>query len=473
MDLPSAYKRAVPRRAAERPVSGPSSADNLPSGEAWARSVLIAPLPRVEAELAERWPAIAGAPAAVRVTDLVDLRRGYWRTQVGTRIAPAHPAAVERGTRMHRTLGEILGPSAALEVQIARAGVVGQIDALLDVPIELKTTSQALPAEELLERRPEAVAQLVAYCALSERARGWLALVAGPDAGPFAVSVGEFEVGNPADRLRALAHEADRLRYALGEGSPASLPACRWYDHGCEFQRDGLCDCSGKEEEERSPIISGIAPGRTVEPTRAQWETAWNRSPVAPAPLVSSFRDLVYPRLAYMEATRGRAEGYPWAPTSELRRRLREVLEAGPVGEVARLLPRTEQAPDLIESWQGEPMLVRTTHAFVRPTPEEIARSAPQHALELGFRCAAVGIPNGRLVLGWERAPAGQIPFRVLRYHFEPLGTFSRMWRERILALEATRRDGRFERLAACPAWRARSCPYQPECGCPGGLTSR
>ncbi|MCW6167836.1 MAG: hypothetical protein LVQ64_05250, partial [Thermoplasmatales archaeon] len=234
-----------------------------------------------------------------------------------------------------------------------------------------------------------------------------------------------------------------------------------------------LCDCSGKEEEERSPIISGIAPGRTVEPTRAEWEAAWNRSPAAPAPLVSSFRDLVYPRLAYMEATRGRAERYPRGPTSELRRRLREVLEAGPVGEVARLLPRTEQAPDLIESWQGEPMLVRTTHAFARPTPEEIARSAPQHALELGFRCAAVGIPNGRLVLGWERAPAGQIPFRVLRYHFEPLGTFSRMWRERVLALEATRRDGRFERLAACPAWRARSCPYQPECGCPGGLTSR
>ena len=220
-------------------------------------------------------------------------------------------------------------------------------------------------------------------------------------------------------------------------------------------------------------MLAGLAPARAVEPTRAIWEKAWNRLLPAPVPPIASFRDLVYPRLAYMEATRGPAETRPWAPASDLRRRLLGALEAGPVGEVARLLPRTDQAPDLVDSWQGEPMLVRTTNARTRPSPEEMARSSPQYALELGFRCAAVGAPYGRLVLGWERAPAGEIPFQVVRYHFDPLGTFSRLWRHRIGALLETRRDGRFERLTACPAWRARSCPYQPECACPTDLASR
>ncbi len=433
----------------------------------------LAPLPSAQAELARRWPAIAHAPLPLRVTDVIDLRRGFWRWQVGSRVSAARLPTVERGTRLHRALGGILGPSAALEVQIHRDGIVGQIDALTDVPIELKTTSQSVPAEELLDRRPDAVAQLVAYCALADRSRGWLGLVAGTDAGPLEVSVGEFRVEGPSDRRQVLVHEAGRLRRALTANSPASLPACRWFGRGCEFQQERLCDCTGGEVEERTPVIAGVPPARSVEAIATEWKRAWNGPRTTESTSISSFHELVYPRLAYMEATRGSTEGPPRAPMSGLRRRLSAVLAAGPVGEVTKLLPQAVQAPDLIDGWQGEPVLLRTTHSFTRPTPEEIGRSAPQHALELGFRCAAVGVPNGRLVLGWERAPGNEIPFQVLHYRFEPLGTFSRMWRERARALEETRRDGRFDRLAACPAWRARSCPYQPGCGCPGSRVSR
>ena len=110
---------------------------------------------------------------SVAVTDLLALRRAFWRLS-----APPVPVSADRQERMeigrawHRRIGVVLAGAGALEVRVRREGLVGRIDALTDRPIEVKTSTMAVGADHLVEERPEYLEQLGMYCALVDGARG-------------------------------------------------------------------------------------------------------------------------------------------------------------------------------------------------------------------------------------------------------------------------------------------------------------
>ena len=438
---------------------------------AWRSAVAVREDSALATELRHRWDAVVPRPS-VSVTDLIAPRRAFWRARVGpVPPTPERQARLDAGRRVHRVLERLLAREAALEVRVRREGIVGRIDALTDRPIEFKTTTTAPPTDQLVEERPEYIEQLALYCALADRPVGRLIAVA--------------QEGSPADRMRTwdvrfrdpggLSQEMRRrgevLRAAIVSGQPSQLPRCRWFDRGCEYRAIGACDCSGTESGEVSDLglqraeVTGRADVDQLLGARLAEEL---RS--APVSRFARFRDLVYPRRTFYERTRpveetGSGEG-PSAPLSTPYEHLLEAIESGPVGEVARLPTLSDEPEEEVPALRGVPYLARTSRSFVQPRAEEMLARTPQYALELGFRCASTGTRVGRVILAHEKSSDPDEQLKVFEFRFDPITTFSRLWRSRASQLESALASGSPGDLPACPAWMFASCAYREVCGC-------
>ncbi|MGI0067491.1 MAG: hypothetical protein ACREB9_03590 [Thermoplasmata archaeon] len=443
----------------------------------WAGAIAAQEAPLETAELGQRWAALP-TERAMRVTDLDDPRAAYWRLRFHVEPSARSTAFLDRGLRLHAALGEILDGAAIQEVSVRRDGVVGRIDAMGEFPLELKTSGRAVAAEALLDERPEAVAQLVTYCALTERPRGMLVWVGGPEGSPLDVAVAEFEVPDLAAARECIRALQARLRDAVRRGSTAGLPACRWREAHCPFRAAGVCDCTGGEPPVDHPILRGIAPGARRADLEVRYRERYHALGASDEGRIRSFDALIYPREAYFQRTR-RPRSAPTLVTPgpglapDTFERLTAALESGPLGEVRRALPRADSAPDTIPVWRDLPYVVRRLRYAPRADPTELLVRFPQYFLQLGLYGVALGAAEGWLVLGWDDDGASAPPVRVYRCQLLGRGAFSRYWRDVARSLDRTAIDGEFERLVACPAWKARRCPYQPSCGCPIGPDSR
>ncbi len=438
--------------------------------EEWSSAVRVEEDAELERELASRLRTASGA-RAISNTDLTNLRVAYWRRRVPLAKPPEVQARLDAGARWHLWLGAQLGPGTALEVRVRREGIIGQIDALTDVPIELKTTSGPVSIEELPRSRPDYVEQLGMYCGLLGRSAGRLSVLVTRGDELLDARVADLTFRDPTALWAETQRRAGLLRAAWEGERPDGLPRCPWFDRGCEFQREGVCGCTGGEAAGPSPILQGLE--RIVEDREAgaRWRAAAEiRGEPAP-PVVERFRDLLYPRRAFFERTRpptlGEAPDRPFAGSDPARNRVAEALESGPPGELARRAPRTEEPEEAILVYRGLPYLLRAWRTRTLPSAEEIRVRQPQYGIELGFRCAALGESTARLFLAGQPEGSGPVPLRVFTYTFEPITRFSRLWRERARDLARSLQDADPSRLTACPSWMARDCRFQPECGCP------
>ncbi len=427
--------------------------------------------PRDSGELAARLP-LSGEPKALSVSDLLASRRAFWRRTVGPPpIPPERAERLESGRLWHRRLGDAVAGDGPLEVRLRRGGLSARIDLLADVPVEIKTGERGLPVD-LLHARPEYVEQVAIYCGLVGRSAGRLVHLVPPTEGAASVVAVEIGFHDLAAIEEETAQRESALRAALTSERPEHLPRCRWFAAGCEFRSAGVCDCRGDEPEAPGTIadeVTGVVARPAIE---ERWSAALRALPPEPPPPVARYRDLVYPRRAYFERTRGRpapSEPAParLGPPSDLYERLLTALERGPAGEVHRL-PGGPGAPEEeILAWQGTPCLVRTSRARSRLSTREVHLRVPQYGVELGFRCAASGTERATVVVAYERAEAGRPAVQVLRYEFgEGVRAFARLWKDRTAALEEAVRDGRPSSLPPCPAWMVEACPYRDVCGC-------
>ena len=437
---------------------------------AWAAAVQV----HEEPELARELWARLGPDAAVRsvgVTDLLALRRAYWRV-VGPPVAVPEERRVrmERGRFLHRTLGRILAREAALEVRVRHEGLVGRIDVLTDRPIEVKTTAHIVEAETLLSERPEYVEQLGMYCALVGIPNGRvLSLTVREDGSVGGVRAAEVRFRDIDAIREEMRRRAALLRECWASRTPDRLPRCPWFDRGCEFRAGPTCDCTGAEASASSPIlaeVASIAPAADFADRVARGFD--EQDPADRPPSIARFRDLIYPRRAYFERTRPlpAARAPAPLPASEVYARLVEAVEGGPVGEVARLPELAPEPEEEVPAFRGAPYLLRTSRARRPPPAAELVARAPQYALELGFRCAATGRTQARAVVAYERVERESDALRVFRFDFDPITIFSRLWREREALFREALERGTPERLPPCPAWMADDCPYRSECGC-------
>ncbi len=414
----------------------------------------------------------AGSPRSVSVTDLLAPRRAYWRLR-----GPPIPVSVEReqrlegGRRLHRTLGVLFASQGALEVHVRRGSLHGRVDVLTDRPVEVKTTGTPLPAEDLRRARPEHVDQLGMYCALLDAPRGRLVYLRLGRERVEEVAVYDLEF-DALEPIRAeMGHRADDFRRALAEGRPRALPRCPWFGRGCEYQTAGACDCDGTEPAP-GPVSVDRAARPVPRPGLAEsLATAVARipSPGGP-PVVERFRDLLYPRRAFFRRTvppsAAPAPPVPSGEAPDLYLRLTDAVEGGAVGEVSRLVTRSDEPDEEVGGLFGAPYLVRTSRLRRRvPADEWIARS-PQYALELGLRCVATGMSRSRLVVGYEAPGRETDRVQVVELHFEPSSVFSRVWRARARLLSQAMESGDPGRLPACPGWMFAGCDYREVCGC-------
>lgn len=436
----------------------------------WRPSVTVSEDPALEPELAARLPA-HGSRRSIAVTELVAPRQAYWRA-----IAPV-PRTVEReerldlGRTVHRLLGGALKDEGRLEVRVRREGTVGRIDLLADVPVEVKTSTTPVAAEELVTARPDQVEQLAMYVALAGGSIGRLVTLEVDGGEIRGVRALDVRFGEIDSVRREMLERANDLWGAWADRSPGALARCRWFDRGCEFHDAGVCGCTGSEPPPSGVVaeeVAAVAP----RPDVAERIAARIRDAARPAgpPRVGRIRELVYPRRAYFERTAPLAPAPPRArdplAPADLYERVRAAIESGPVGDVVRLPPLAQELEEEVAGFRGAPYLVRTSRAKDRASPASLMEAQPQYAFELGLRCVATGTRMGRLVLARERATDPRDQLQVFEMRFGAPTIFSKLWRERAGDLEAAVRARDPGALPACPAWMYATCPYAAECGC-------
>lgn len=449
----------------------PVPAPNGPEAD-WSSVVRTREDADLAREIQER---IARSPGfrPVSVTDLLALRRAYWRL-----AAPPVPVPADRRERMeagrawHRRIGAVLAGTGALEVRIRRGGLVGRIDALTDRPIEVKTSSMAVGPDHLIEERPEYLEQLGMYCALVESVQGRIVSLAVHDDRVDDVRTVEVAFQDPAGILEQMHHRAALLRASWESRRSEGLPRCPFFDRGCEFRSSGTCDCTGQEAEPPSKILEGIDELRSV-PEEDRRLRAEFGGPVAPAsgPSVARFRDMIYPRRAYFERTSplpttGGEWVSPLDTPMDAYGRIVDAMETGPVGEVARRPSLTTTPEEEVAVFRGDPFLVRSSRARSPPRAEELSERYPQYALELGFRCAATGRTLGRVFMTFERVGPGPDELRVFELRFASVTPFSRLWRARLGAFARALATGDPRALTPCPGWMVETCAYRDRCAC-------
>lgn len=439
-------------------------------GPDWRASVSVVEDRELESVLIGRLPP-ANAPRPVSVTDLVALRRAFWRAFSPVDLTPERRERVDVGRSVHRRLGIALSDEGALEVRARRGGVVGRIDLLSDVPVEVKSSAGSVDPEQLREARPDQLEQLAMYCVLSASRSGRLLTVTVSDGRPTQIQAVDIDLGSPEAVESEMRSRAESLTRAWAAEGPAGLPVCRWFGRGCEFQERGVCDCSGREPGTSPAILNEVR--RITERTEVADRVASRLKAVpatAEATLVQRFRELLYPRRTYFE--RAAPDHGPRLPPRsrleplDLFARLTGAVEAGPLGEVTRLPPRSEEPEEEVAGFRGCPFLVRTSRGASRAGAESLLDRQPQYALELGFRSLAVGVSTAYLLLGRERAGEDRDRVQAFRFEFRPASAIARVWRERRRLLGTALQQQDPAPLPACPEWMYPDCPYRAECAC-------
>src|SRR5208282_449768 len=409
---------------------------------------------------------------SVGVTDLISLRRAYYRT-VGPAvpIPAARQARLDQGRSVHRTLGARLAREGILEARVCRDGLVGRIDILADLPIEVKTSSGLVSPSELPAYRPDHIEQLGMYCGLVDRPVGrLLTLVASPSeiSDVQAVDVAFRSTSRIREEMR---RRADLLRTALKETRADGLPRCPWFGKGCEYQEATVCSCTGEESRPLLPLTDEVETLTARSDVQDRIRSELSRpSPSKDEASVGRFREVLYPRRAYFERTAPAAavpeEVSPPALEPDLYARLSEAVESGTPGEVARLPARSLEPEEEVVGFRGRPLLLRTSRAWARFRENELVSRSPQYSLDLGLRCAITGTDSALLVIGFERAESDRDRLQVLELRFSSLTPFSRIYRERSQGLADAIRERTPARLPSCPDWMTTDCPYRSECGC-------
>ncbi len=442
-----------------------------PPAPDWRSAVRFRDDPALAEEIRRRFPH-EGQPPSVSVTDLLGLRRAYWRPLVPLPpVPPEREARLEAGRFLHRVVGPVLASEVQLEVRVRKEGLVGRVDALTDVPIEVKSATLAVEPVALADDRPEYVEQLAMYCALLERPTGRLVTIVARESSLGGVRVVDLSFRDLPAVSEEMHRRADRLRAAWDRADPSELGRCRWFFRGCEYREAEVCDCNGEEPDPPSSILASLASADDRPdlsgPLRERLEGALASTP---PPSVDRFRDLVYPRRTYYDRRpppdSGPIPPRPPGPATSLYSDLLEAVESGPVGEVARLPSRSADPAEEVGGFRGEPYIVRTSRVRVPHRADDLLARSPQYALELGFRCVATGRAAGRVIVAYEHALDPRDRVRVFEVEFRPVSVFARLWRGRLAELERALAEHAPESLEACPSWMSESCPYRGACGC-------
>jgi hypothetical protein len=434
----------------------------------WGPAVRFTVEPQVARELLDR----PRPPPPVSVTDLLDPRRAFWRRRFDVAAPADRRARMAEGQRLHRRVARLWAPAAQQEVRVVRDGIVGQIDLIQDVPVEVKGTGQSVDVGSLTTRHAAYVDQLGAYCALLERDSGRLVVVhLSEDRTSTDALVVECRYRDLARVREGLAQRASRLREAWQTATAAGLPGCPWRGRGCEYERQAVCDCDGRQAE-LAPLVPAAEVEITADPSASSRLATLLRTRWEEDPAVGRYRELLYPRRAYFERTRPPPEDDALAvverapATEDLFRELSVRLESGAPGEVTRQGPPHPLVDEPVVCFRGDPYLLKVYRGARLPPPERLIDAQPQYFLELGLRSASLGRAAGWLFLGHDAAARPEDRLVVLRVEFQPFELMVGQLETRAAELARALREAAPASLPPCPGWMVEGCAYRELCGC-------
>ncbi len=412
-------------------------------------------------------------PYRVSVTDLTNLKQAYFRRKHPDIVPPLEKQQLMwAGTGFHRMFGAAVSSEEYLEQFVEADGVVGKVDIFDEIPVEVKTTSTPVDAEDILQRRPAYLEQLGMYCAMVDSHEGEIIIYQRQvEESPWVSPLLVYHIAFPdLEKVRSeMRRRRDLLLQALISNDPSNLPACPWFNRQCDYSR--VCDCQTTSVK-ASYEIAGLA-GEIYVDGRTRQQLLEKMAAPQPSQ-VFRINDIVFPRKAYLE----RVKPQEALPTKEVREEqedylrsidergfldaLRDSLRYGAPGEVQRIPVQQATLTDMVRVWQDRPTILRDPKFSSLVERERLPRTFPHYFLRLGFECALTGHSRGRLMTYYVKVPKEDAKLMVYDVRFRSLDA---------IRVEALRRIGLLEKaegagtLPRCPSWMCSYCDYGAECG--------
>ncbi len=412
-------------------------------------------------------------PYRVSVTDLTNLKQAYFRRKHPDIVPPLEKQQLMwAGTGFHRMFGAAVSSEEYLEQFVEADGVVGKVDIFDEIPVEVKTTSTPVDAEDILQRRPAYLEQLGMYCAMVDSHEGEIIIYQRQvEESPWVSPLLVYHIAFPdLEKVRSeMRRRRDLLLQALISNDPSNLPACPWFNRQCDYSR--VCDCQTTSVK-ASYEIAGLA-GEIYVDGRTRQQLLEKMAAPQPSQ-VFRINDIVFPRKAYLE----RVKPQEALPTKEVREEqedylrsidergfldaLRDSLRYGAPGEVQRIPVQQAALTDMVRVWQDRPTILRDPKFSSLVERERLPRTFPHYFLRLGFECALTGHSRGRLMTYYVKVPKEDAKLMVYDVRFRSLDA---------IRVEALRRIGLLEKaegagtLPRCPSWMCSYCDYGAECG--------
>lgn len=424
-------------------------------------------------------------PVWYGVTDLVNPARKYY--DVKHPEVPDDPELTEKfrhGNRIHdlayrwfRGLpGAVFREVEVTGEDLGISGLKGRLDfSLQNNIVEFKTTTHGIFSEnDVIEKNPQDLEQLVAYSLLTAREREEHFLVY--HSGDFEGSFRVFNVGlrNPDALAEVVKQRMLGLRHAIESDDPTSLGRCRYFGYGCKFQSNGVCSCESLAPLDTEYLREGVTIRRNREMEQALREQEAKASEDTHTGF--SLWDLVTPRKAYLRA-RGMLEIEETQDddtgdimkhsknaefNSPFYAERRELLFRGFSLGYVTMLSVVQKKEDGSETTRIYPSTVRINHND--PSKFSADSISPYYLLRLAMICSIAGSDTGYLVVGFN-AEKGML--KSYRITFRNLAEIRSGIEDRISELERSIGRHSPESLPECPRFLHSSCGTSCLCGKP------
>ncbi len=402
----------------------------------------------------------------ISVTDLLNTRQAFFRrTRPEIQPPPERIQAMLSGTGFHELFGKAVSTVEFREQFVEMDGIVGKIDIYEDVPTELKTTT-FIP-DDIVADRPGYIDQLGMYCTMTASATGRLIIYKRPGrVQPATLRAYDVVYSEPRAIKGEMHRRRDLLEEALATGSPSGLPACEWFESGCDYEK--VCDC-GKAQA-WGPVVARA--GVALTENHSLVESVGSRLQGGSAP-PRGFRlnDLVFPRKAALE--RKPADVEEESPETDIERRLAdldrqgfygaltEAIRFGVPGAFSRTVVELGTVTGWVSTYRGVPTILRATKLADLVDARRVPDVFGHYVDRLAIECALTGQERGRIVVYYQSMPDEK--FMVYDVGFTRLKEIVVEAERRLALLEA---GAPTRELPPCPAWMSRFCSFAPACGC-------
>lgn len=357
--------------------------------------------------------------------------------------------------------------------------VTGRIDYRVGKNIiEFKTKSK-IPETvvEVFSRYPNDLEQLVFYSLIDPSHPKINYLVFMNDKRPHGMKSFKVEITDRGRIKSLLLNRIKLIENAIENDDPSSLGTCRYYESGCQFDREHICECKNSSPIETGNLANSIKISVDDDLTKKLMEIR-NDSNTIDAFSVS-LRDIIAPRKHYLQEVIGNPpffeEKYP-GYFACFNQSIKKIIEKN------ELIPTKNETDTIGENKKD--FRVRTPFRWINykttPKPEgvilpytvkvssgkNILSTKDPHEYyitELGLICSLYGLDSGLIMVVY---PELDKLVRVFRIKYRGLKKVTESIKQRIDEIIKAEDEEDISLIVPCPSWMndKGECPLMMDC---------